>query len=96
MEKIDIQDFVCFYENANYRLWNPLQNAKPEIKVNFEAGYAVLLFKITVGWLAVGFFKGWIEVSNSIWGAASVGNSDAASCKIFRISKCVYRSKQEL
>ncbi len=35
MEKIDIQDFVCFYENANYRLWSPLQNACCHIQ---EAG----------------------------------------------------------
>ncbi len=87
--------------------WNPLRNACCSIQ---EAAYdsvncsisrilrwkiQVLLFKITDIWLAVGFFKGWIEVSNSLWGAARV-ESDAASCKISWISMCFHRSKQEL
>jgi hypothetical protein len=50
--------------------------------------FSVLLFKITGRWLADVFFKGWIEVSNSLWGATRV--------LIFRISKCFHRSKQEL
>jgi hypothetical protein len=62
----------------------------------------ILLF-ITGGLLFVGIFKGLIEALKSLRVAASfVGgwggglNSDAASCKIFIISKCFHRSKQEL
>ncbi len=64
---------------------------KPEMMVK---NYKYNFWKITVRWLAVGFFKGWIEISHYRWGAFRVWNSDAASCKITKIrtGKCFHRS----
>ncbi len=85
-----IQEAACDSVNCSvsWRWWWKI--------LNFLKRVSVLLFRITGRWLAVSFFKGGIEVSNSLWGAARVGNYDAASCKISRISKCFHRSKQEL
>ncbi len=62
---------------------------KPEIILRF---WSVLqyYFSLIGGWLIVGFFKGWIELHNSLWVAASLFRergriSDAASVKISRI-----------
>ncbi len=78
---------------------------KPEMILK----HVMVLIFITGRWLTIGISQGWIEAHNFLWVAFPLscrrlvegwvgegGGSDAASVKIFIISKCFHRSKQEL